>query len=118
MSPYVSANMMFLGIAKETRDIVCEARNLSSRWKHLLVWKGILTKDKIMRIGWILVNRCFMCKGEEESIEHILRHCSKERILGQLVFSLLSIAWVLIFFGESTLLSWNSCFVRKQWKQA
>ena len=44
------------------------------------VWKGILTREKLMR-SWNFVNRCLMWKGEEESIEQILLHWSKARIL-------------------------------------
>ena len=42
-----------------------------------------LTMDKSKKRGWTLMNRCFMCKGEEKSIEHILFHCSNARILWQ-----------------------------------
>ncbi|RVX20892.1 Protease Do-like 2, chloroplastic [Vitis vinifera] len=52
------------------------------------VWKGILTMGNLKRRGWTLVDRCFMCKDEEESIEHIVFHCPKARILWQLVFLL------------------------------
>ncbi|KAL6324320.1 hypothetical protein AAG906_012566 [Vitis piasezkii] len=33
--------------------------------------------DILKRRGWTSVNRCFLCKGEEGSCDHILLHCSK-----------------------------------------
>ena len=72
----------------------------------------------LKRRGWTLVDRCFMCKDEEESIEHIVFHCPKARILWQLVFLLFGTAWMLSFSARSTLLSWNGCSVRKKQKNA
>lgn len=46
-----------------------------------------------------------MCKDEKESGEHILLHCTKARILWQLVFSLFGIAWVLHSSIKTTLLT-------------
>ena len=45
--------------------------------------------------GWTPMNKCFLCKGEEESCDHILLHCSKASLLWQLVFSLFGVVWVL-----------------------
>ena len=41
----------------------------------------VLTIDQLQKRGWSLVNRCFLCKEEEESIDHTLLHCLKVRIL-------------------------------------
>lgn len=41
-------------------------------------WRGILTLDKLKRRGWMLVS---LCRGEEESCDHILFHCSKVGML-------------------------------------
>ena len=38
-------------------------------------WKGILTMDILKRRRCTLVNMCFICKGKEESCNHILLHC-------------------------------------------
>ena len=37
----------------------------------------ILTRDKLQRRGIFLVNRCFLCQKAEESVDHLLLHCSK-----------------------------------------
>ena len=41
----------------------------------------VLTQNQLKRRGWILANRCFLCCDEEETINHILIHCPKARIL-------------------------------------
>ena len=40
-------------------------------------------------------NRCYMCKEEEETSDNILLHCSKARILWQLIFALFDVRWVM-----------------------
>jgi hypothetical protein len=37
----------------------------------------ILTLDNLKRRNIVLVNRCGMCKKEEESIDHLLLHCER-----------------------------------------
>ena len=54
-------------------------------------WEKVLTQDQLKRRGWILANRCCLCCAEEESINHILVHCSKTKILWDLVFSLFGV---------------------------
>ena len=44
-------------------------------------WRKVLTLDDIQRRGWSLVNRCFLCLNEEESVDHILLHCDRTRAL-------------------------------------
>ena len=41
---------------------------------------GILTIDQLKRKGWILENRCNLCRVEEESMDHLLLHCANTRI--------------------------------------
>ena len=57
----------------------------------------VLTQDQLKRRGWILANICSLCCAEEETINHILVHCSKVKILWDLVFSLFGVNWVLPF---------------------
>ncbi|RVX19759.1 Transposon TX1 uncharacterized 149 kDa protein [Vitis vinifera] len=44
-------------------------------------WGKVLTMDQLKKRGWALANRCFLCCEEEESIDHILIHCSRARAL-------------------------------------
>ncbi|RVW43975.1 putative mitochondrial protein [Vitis vinifera] len=69
-------------------------------------WEKVLTQDQLKRRGWILANRCCLCCVEEETINHILVHCSKAKILWDLVFSLFGVNWILSFTVRDTLLSW------------
>ena len=43
----------------------------------------------------MLGNRCALCKEELESIDQILLHCDKARILWQLVVSIFGIWWII-----------------------
>ena len=44
-------------------------------------WGKVLSLDQLKKRGRILANRCFLCCGKEESIDHILIHCTKARVL-------------------------------------
>ena len=74
--------------------------------------------DVLKRRGWTSVNRCFLCKGEKGSCDHILLHCSKASLLWLLVFSLFGVVWLLHTSIQATLLSWHSCTIKKRRKRA
>jgi hypothetical protein len=63
------------------------------------VWSAalgkILTLDNLRKINIILVNRCGMCKNEEESIDHLLLHCKNAQFLWNAFFSRFGLAWVM-----------------------
>ena len=44
-------------------------------------WDKVLTLDQLKERGCILANRCFLSCVEEESIDHILIHCTKAKVL-------------------------------------
>ncbi|RVW46482.1 ADP-ribosylation factor [Vitis vinifera] len=67
----------------------------------------VLTVDQLKRRGWNLANICFLCCAEEETINHILVHCSKARVLWDLVFTLFGVNWVLPLTVRDTLLGFN-----------
>ncbi|KAL6342404.1 hypothetical protein AAG906_009077 [Vitis piasezkii] len=71
----------------------------------LASWGKVLTQDQLKRRGWNLANRCFLCCAEEETINHILVHCSKARVLWDLMFSLFGVNWVLLLMVRDTLLA-------------
>jgi hypothetical protein len=63
------------------------------------VWSAalgkILTLDNLKRRNIVLVNRCGMCKKEEESIDHLLLHCERAQFLWNAFFSRFGLAWVM-----------------------
>ena len=67
-------------------------------------WVKTLTLDQVKRRGWSLATRCFLCLVEEESIDHILIHCTKARVLWELLFALFGVTWVLPLTVRETLL--------------
>ncbi|RVX12362.1 Phosphatidylinositol 4-kinase alpha 1 [Vitis vinifera] len=56
--------------------------------------------------GVFLANGCFLCHLEEETVDPILLHCVKTRILWQLLFALFGVSWALPFSVKETLLGW------------
>ncbi|RVW85171.1 Transposon TX1 uncharacterized 149 kDa protein [Vitis vinifera] len=59
-------------------------------------------------------SRCFLCCDDEETINHILIHCPKARVLWNLVLSLFGVYWVLPLTVRDTLLGWSASFVDKK----
>ena len=58
-------------------------------------WNRLLTTDRLKRFGWSIPNRCFLCKQEEETTDHLLLFCEKARMLWLLIFSLFGVHWVM-----------------------
>jgi hypothetical protein len=63
------------------------------------VWSAalgkILTLDNLRKRNLVLVNRCGMCKKEEESIDYLLLHCESAQFLWNAFFSRFGLAWVM-----------------------
>ena len=78
----------------------------------------MLTLDNLKRRGRALANRCFLCSEGEETVDHLLIHCSKTRILWELLLAIFGVSWVFPLFVSETLLSWNGSFVGKRHKKA
>ncbi|RVW53642.1 putative ribonuclease H protein [Vitis vinifera] len=55
------------------------------------MWGKVLTLDKLQRRGLQLPNCCFLCGCEEESVNHILIHCTVVRALWDIVFGLVDV---------------------------
>ena len=64
----------------------------------------VLTLDQLQRRGHSLANRCFLCFSEVETVDHLLLHCAKTRVLWNLLFSLFGVAWILLCSVKETLL--------------
>ena len=43
-----------------------------------------------------MANRCFICGEEEEIVDHLLIHCSKVRILWDLLLVIFGVSWVFL----------------------
>ncbi|RVX18352.1 hypothetical protein CK203_006746 [Vitis vinifera] len=80
-------------------------------------WGKALTLDIVQKRGRALANRCFMCLEKEETIDHLLLHCSKTRVVWDLLFTLFGVSWVLLSSIRETLLSWHGSFVGKKRKK-
>ena len=59
-------------------------------------WNRILTCDQLKRRGWNLPNRCYLCKQEEETNDHLFLVCIKVRMLWNVIFALFGVHWVCI----------------------
>jgi hypothetical protein len=42
----------------------------------MVVHSKILTLDNLGRMGMVVVNRCWLCETEGESVDHLLLHCA------------------------------------------
>ena len=48
----------------------------------------MLILDQLKKRGRSLANRCFLCAEGEETIDHLLIHCSKAKILWDLLLAI------------------------------
>ena len=81
------------------------------------MWGRVLTLDRLQRRGLQLPNRCFLCGCEEESVNHILIHCTVVRVLWDIVFGLVDVKWVFPETVKEVLVSWRGSFVGKKRKK-
>jgi hypothetical protein len=72
------------------------------------VWGRILTADNLMRRGYHLAGRCYMCCCEGETIGHLLLHCSKAMGLWSYVFRSFGILWVMPKDLTDLLFGWHN----------
>ena len=79
-------------------------------------WGKVLTLDQLKRRGRALANRCFLCEEDEEDINHLLIHCTKARMLWDLLLSIVGTSWVVLASVIQMLLSWQGAPVGKKRK--
>ena len=80
-------------------------------------WGKVLTLDQLKRRGRSLANRCYLCENEEETIEHLLVHCQRARLLWEIILAIFGIEWVSPFSIRQALLSWQGARVGKKRKK-
>ena len=82
------------------------------------IWGRILTLGQLKR-SYFLPNRCYLCKVEEKSANHLHFHCPKAAMIWQLIFALFGVQWVMPSSIKETILSWHDSFVgKKAWNAA
>jgi hypothetical protein len=76
------------------------------------VWSAalgkILTLNNLKKKNMVLVNRCGMCKKDEESIDHLFLHCESAQFLWNAFFSRFGLAWAMPRGVAHLLSSWWS----------
>ena len=60
-------------------------------------WGKGLTLDQLIKRGRPLANICYLSEKEEETLNHLLVHCPKSKILWELILPIVGIAWVFPF---------------------
>ena len=70
-------------------------------------WGKVLTLDNLRRRGFCLAGRCFMCKCDDETVEHLFVHCEVARALWLGVLGYVCVSWVLPRKVEDVLRSWH-----------
>jgi hypothetical protein len=64
------------------------------------VWSAtlekILTADNLSKRKIIIVDRCYLCKRDGETMDHLLLHCDVASTLWNHVFSRFGMSWVML----------------------
>ena len=60
----------------------------------ILLQDKILIMDNLLKRGFNIVNRCYLCKNDVESVNHMTMHCSYTNRVWERVRGFLNIAWV------------------------
>jgi len=55
----------------------------------------ILTQDNLRKRHVIVINRCYMCKKTEETVDHLLLHCDVASVLWNSLLSRFGMSWVM-----------------------
>jgi hypothetical protein len=77
-------------------------------------WGRILTCDNLMRRGYTMAGWCCMCQCAEETVDHLLIHCSAIQPLWSFVFRAFHIHWSLPNRVLELLGGWRNWFGRHQ----
>ena len=80
-------------------------------------WGKVLTLDKLQKRGWQLPNRCYLCGQAEETVNHLLLHCSVVSSLWEIIFSLMGASWIFPKTIKEAIYSWKGTFVGRKRKK-
>lgn len=108
-------NQFFIGPWKQIWKPKAPMKVSCFEW--LVAKKACLTQDNLQRRGFQLVNRCYMCKEETETINHLFLHCRAATPLWQLFLNILGIKWVMPSTTAELLSCWNRKRMSKQMKK-
>ena len=76
----------------------------------------MLTLNRLMGRGIPLANMCFLCEKDEDTIDHLLIHCSRAKMLWDLILVIVDVSWVPLTVQHS-LLAWQGPKVGKKRKR-
>jgi hypothetical protein len=74
----------------------------------MAVRSTILTLDNLGR-SIVVVNRCWLCETEGESVDHLLLHCEAASALWNALFARFGLCWVMPRFVKELFTSWCLC---------
>ncbi|XP_059626918.1 uncharacterized protein LOC132269677 [Cornus florida] len=67
----------------------------------------ILTQDNLRRRNQVVITRCYLCLHDEETIDHLLLHCSMARGCWDLMIGLFGIPWVMPSSTRGLIEAWR-----------
>ena len=80
-------------------------------------WGKVLTLDQLKRREMTFANICFLCKEDEETIDHLLIHCKSAKLLWNIFLSIVEANWVFPCSVLHTLIAWQGVAVSKKHKK-
>ncbi|RVX17177.1 hypothetical protein CK203_003109 [Vitis vinifera] len=80
-------------------------------------WGKVLTLDRLQRRGWQFPNCCFLCGCEEETINHILIHCTVVKVFWDIILRLFGVQWAFPESIKEVLSSWKGSFIGRKKKE-
>ena len=74
----------------------------------ILLQNKILTLDNLKKRGFFIVNRCVLCKNDEELVDHIMLHCPFSSMVWDKIWYIMSMDWVPHATIQLFFLSWKA----------
>ena len=73
-------------------------------------WGNILTCDNLRRRGVVMVGWCCLCRGNDETVAHLLLHCPMAREVWSYIFRLFGVDWVMSGSVLDHVAGWRNWF--------